>query len=125
VSATAPGAGRAFDGDPATAWSAPAGPGWIEARWDRPREVRVIEVVAEAGDERWPQRLAVLGRRASGDWTPIDVLALRPTRTRRQNPPHGQLFLVTAPARIDALRIERGDGRGWGLAEVRASGPAS
>jgi hypothetical protein len=82
-------------------------------------------VVAEAGDERWPQRLAVLARRESGKWAPVDVVALRPTRTRRQNPPHGQVFLVTVPARVDGLRIERGDGHDWGLAEVRASGPAN
>ena len=122
TSGSAPGAQRAFDGDPATAWTAPAGPGALEALWDHPRALHLIEVLAEPGEERWPQRLVLMGRAAPGRWEPIEALPLRPTRTGRQHPPHGQVFLLTEERSFDGLRVERGEGRDWGLAEVRAFG---
>ena len=120
TSGTAPGAQSAWDGDLSTAWTAPAGPGAIEALWERPRALHRVEVLAGAGEERWPQRLVLMGRAADGRWEPIEALPLRPTRTRRQNPPHGQVFLLAEERSFDGLRVERGKGRDWGLAEVRA-----
>ena len=120
TAATAPGAEHAWDGDPASAWSAPPGPGWVEARWDRPHALHRLEVVSAPGHGLWPQRLALLGRTGADRWEPIEALPLRPTRTRGQHPPHGQVFVLPEERHFDGLRIERRKGEEWGLAEVRA-----
>jgi hypothetical protein len=120
TSATAPGADRAWDGDAGTAWTAPPGPGWVEARWDRPHALHAVEVVSAPGHGFWPQRLGLLGRTGPDQWEPIEALPLRPTRTRGQQPPHGQVFVLPGERRFDGLRIERRKGEDWGLAEVRA-----
>lgn len=118
VSATAPGAERAWDGHDGTAWTAPPGAGWVQAEWDESRALHAIEVVAAPGEGHWPQRLAVMGRR-DGSWAPLRALPIRPTRARAQQPPHGQELVLDAPVAVDALRIERRAGGEWGLAEVR------
>jgi hypothetical protein len=119
TSGTAPGAEQAWDGDSAKAWLAPPGPGWVEARWDRARGLHRIEVEAAAGHGLWPQRLSLAGHTAADTWEPLEALPLRPTRTRGQHPPYGQVFVVPGDPSIDGLRIERRKGDDWGLAEVR------
>jgi len=120
---SAPGAEQAWDGRAETVWSAPEGPGWIEAQWTRARALELVEVTVPPGEGTWPQRLTVLARRGAGPWAPLPVAALRPARSRLQQPPNGQAYAVTQPMAVDALRIERKPGPAWALAEVRARGP--
>jgi 4-amino-4-deoxy-L-arabinose transferase-like glycosyltransferase len=119
----APGAERAWDGRLDTAWSAPEGAGWVEAAWPQARAVQIVEVVVPEGEGAWPQRLSLSARRSGGPWAPLPVVTLRPGRSRLQQPPHGQVYAVTEPVTIDALRIERKPGAAWALAEVRLRGP--
>jgi hypothetical protein len=128
--ATAPGGERAWDGDARSAWTAPPGPGWIEAEWEEARELHVIEITVPAGEGYWPQRLRMFARREGAPpetaWTAVDGIAIRPARAALQQPPHGQVFVLPEPFAAKALRIERrGDGKAWGLAEVRAFSPAA
>ncbi|HET8646241.1 MAG TPA: hypothetical protein VFO85_12175, partial [Vicinamibacteria bacterium] len=119
VRASGPGAERAWDGDEGTAWTAPAGPGWLEAEWDPPRPLHAIEVVVPGGEGYWPQRLRLRARGPDGAWQPVEGAPIRPARAALQQPPHGQLFVLDPPVTAGALRIERREGRQWGLAEVR------
>lgn len=119
ASGTAPGAEQAWDARPETSWTAPDGSGWLEARWLAARRLHAIEVTVPEGEGYWPQRLRLLARRGNGGWEALDVIALRPARARLQQPPHGQVFLLRAPMDADGLRIERRDGAGWALQEVR------
>jgi hypothetical protein len=78
--------------------------------------------VVPPGDGYWPQRLALQARRGGQPWATLSTLALRPARTRLQQPPHGQVFALSGPQAVDGLRIERRAGGEWGLAEVRLYG---
>jgi hypothetical protein len=117
---TAPAAGHAWDGRAETAWVAPPGAGWVEAQWEAVRPLHALEITVPAGEGYWPQRLRVSGRQGSGAWAPLDAIALRPSRTRLQQPPHGQVLVLREPLAADALRIERREGSAWGLLDVRA-----
>jgi hypothetical protein len=122
--ATAPGSERAFDGDPQTAWAGSEGAGWIEAEWAAPRPLHAVEVIVPEGDGYWPQRLRIRARTADAQWLVVDGIAIRPQRTALQQPPHGQLWVLAQPLTADAVRIERGTGPAWALAEVRLFSPA-
>ncbi len=121
--ATAPGGERAWDGDEQTVWTAPAGPGWLEAEWPSARALHAIELTVPGGDGYWPQRLRLHARRADREWTPVDGIAIRPARAALQQPPHGQVYVLGQPLETDALRIERRDGSPWGISEVRVFSP--
>jgi hypothetical protein len=114
-------AAAAWDRDPASAWTAPPGPGWIEARWTEPIEVDRIEVEAGPAADAWPQDLVLLGAAGEGAFQEIAAFALRPNRPARQRAgaPHGQVYVLTPPRPILALRIERRAGGPWSLASVR------
>lgn len=120
---SAPGGERAWDGDPATAWTAPAGPGWLEAEWERPRPLHAVELTVPEGAGYWPQRLRLHARRSDGAWALVEGTSIRPARAALQQPPHGQIVVLGDPIEADALRVERRDGRDWGIAEMRVLSP--
>jgi hypothetical protein len=126
---TAPGGQRAFDGDAQSAWSAPPGPGWVEAEWDAARVLHAIEITVPGGEGYWPQRLRVFARRPGAPpeaaWTAVEGVAIRPARAALQQPPHGQILVLPEPVPADALRVERRDGKAWGLSEVRVFSPGA
>ncbi len=112
---------RAVDGDPATAWAAPAGPTALELRFRAPARVRRVEVEVGASGADWPQRLELFGLDEQGAWQPLVTEALRPATDNRQRSgtPHGQIFVIAGPAVSRGLRLVRGNGAAWSLAEVR------
>ena len=118
LSASAPGQDAAYDGRSETNWSAPAGSGWIEARWTSP--VRVARVEVEVADEQWPQPLRLAGL-IDGEWRRLEAEPLRPARATRQRAggPHGQVYALVPARELTALRLERDEGRAWNLAELR------
>jgi hypothetical protein len=115
ASADPEGAWRAFDGDAASAWTAGGGRGWIEARWQEPLLIGRVEV--DAG-EHWPQRLRLSG--GSGDERQVLVAPrLRPRFGQLEGVPAGQVFVLTPPRRLEALRLVRPQGAQWSVAELR------
>jgi hypothetical protein len=113
--------GAALDDDAATAWTAPAGAGWIELLWTHPVEVTRVEVEAGADTDSWPQDLVLLGSADGEVFEELEVFGLRPNRPakQRQGAPHGQVYVPTPPRRLAALRIERRAGGRWTVASVR------
>lgn len=115
------GVSAAWDRDPATVWKAPEGPGWVEARWTDAVDVDRVEV--EAGPEAgaWPQDLVLLGATDGRAFQEVDAFMLRPNRPAKQlrGGPHGQVYVLTPPRPLLALRIERRAGGPWSLAAVR------
>jgi len=107
----------AFDGEASTAWSAGPGRGWIEARWDTPLLVERVDV--DVGDPaHWPQRLLLLGGEG-GRSERLEAPRLRPRFDQLRGLPHGQVFILTPPRRLDALRLLRQEGGAWSVAEIR------
>ena len=118
------GMAAAWDGDPRSAWTAPEGPGWMEAYWPDVVDLERVEVEAGPGPAAWPQDLVLLGTADGESWMPLPSFALRPNRPAKQrgDAPHGQIYVLTPPAALRGLRIERHAGGPWSLAAVRATG---
>jgi hypothetical protein len=115
---------RAFDNDPVSVWSSVQSRSWLEARWSRPVNVRIVEIQTPA--DSWPQTLVVLGASAepgTPPWRPLDVLPVRPERRERQLPPHGQVFFLREPTALVGLRVVRPSGDPWSVESVRILGP--
>lgn len=112
---------RAWDGDAASSWEAPAGPVWMSAEWDAPLTVVRIEVEVGAEGRSWPQELEWQGLSTEGETLPLRTEALRPKRPRRQRvgAPHGQIYVLAPPRALAGIRLVRADGKPWELAEVR------
>jgi len=115
------GAAAVWDHDPASAWRAPPGPGWVEALWTPPIEVDRVEVEAGPEADAWPQDLTLLGSADGRGFEEVAVFALRPNRPARQRAgaPHGQVYVLTPARPLLGLRIERPAGGPWSLAAVR------
>jgi 4-amino-4-deoxy-L-arabinose transferase-like glycosyltransferase len=110
-------AARTFDGDPATAWGAGPGRGWVEARWDAPIPIERVEV--DAGDDRQgPQRWWLLGGE-SGELERLEAPRLRPRFGQIHGLAPGQVFVLTPPRPLAALRLVRQQGEQWSVAEIR------
>jgi hypothetical protein len=111
------GARLAFDGDPATAWRAGPGRGWIGARWED--AVLVARVEVDAGDPAdWPQRWRLLGG-LGGAIEPLEAPRLRPRFEQLEGLPNGQVFVLTPPRPLDAVRVVRRRGDAWSVSEIR------
>jgi 4-amino-4-deoxy-L-arabinose transferase-like glycosyltransferase len=115
------GAGAAWDEDPETVWRAPAGAGWMEARWAEAIEVARIEIETGPAADSWPQDLSLLASADGHASQEVAVFSLRPNRPSKQRvgAPHGQVYVLTPPLRLLALRIERRAGGPWSLATLR------
>jgi Dolichyl-phosphate-mannose-protein mannosyltransferase len=114
----------AFDGDRKTVWSSTQSRSWLEARWLRPVDVRLLEIQTPANS--WPQELVVLGAPAepgTAPWRPLAVLPVRPERRERQRPPHGQVFFLREPTPLAGLRVVRRSGGPWSVETVHILGP--
>jgi 4-amino-4-deoxy-L-arabinose transferase-like glycosyltransferase len=113
--------GAAWDADPRSVWRAPAGPGWIEARWNGGVDVDRLEVEAGPEPDAWPQDLVLLGSEDGRGFDELGTFSLRPNRPVRQRrgSAHGQIYVLTPSRPVRALRIERLQGGPWSLAAVR------
>jgi len=110
----------AFDSDAATIWPGVAGASWLEARWPLALTVARIDVDVDGSASSWPQELHFEGLAEDGTAGPIEVFPLRPVRPARQrrSGPHGQAYVLVPPTTVHGLRLRRGAGPVWGLAEV-------
>jgi hypothetical protein len=118
LSGSAAGIERAFDGDLGSAWAAPAGPTWCEASWFEPQRIVRIDLAVGGDDLSWPQTVVLEGREPGGPWRSLTWEALRPVRRARQSLPHGQVFVLTPSASLEAVRLTRPSGGAWLLAEL-------
>ena len=133
VQGSSPGAGRAVDGDPATAWATPVRQGKGEFfRVHFPRPLAVSRISIQVGDPyEFPMRLRLLGEDEQGTWTeiPFDEKAAydRLFALLLHRPREASLDL-DLPARTLGgfrLRIAETDAFAmpWTMAELRAYGP--
>jgi Dolichyl-phosphate-mannose-protein mannosyltransferase len=101
-------------------WSSAQAEGWLSGRWDLPRRVVRVDVVADAAVPFTPAGVVLEGQSAGPRWHRLRAWALRPRTLSQQNPalPHGQAFVLDPPAVLTGLRVV-GRGRGpWGLARI-------
>lgn len=98
-----------------------AGPeGWISGRWDRPRPIIRIELVADAAGGFTPQGVVLEGCHPDGRWRRLRVWPLRPRTLSGQDPrtPHGQVFILDPPADLLGLRVAGRGSTAWGLSRI-------